>query len=268
MNSQRVARRLGMTEGRRVQFHGYEHCVFELASAAKRVERALRVTTATGRSASSTPASAASRCCARSVALPAEDLIYLADSAYTPYGDRPAAVITERSIAMVTAARARRRQGGRRGLQYGDRDRGRCAARPVQLPIVAIEPAVKPRRSHAIGRGRRAGDDADAGQRAVLEAGGDACGGRSRGDAAVAGSGRARRGGGAVHRGDASLVEQIRQAAPRQRRRHDRPRMHALSVSQRGHSGCGRAERHGDRSSRRRCARAAPPPRGRRSAGS
>ena len=34
--------------------------------------------------------------------LPAEDLIYLADSAYTPYGDRPAAVITERAITMVT----------------------------------------------------------------------------------------------------------------------------------------------------------------------
>jgi len=31
VNSQRVAQRLGMTEGRRVQFHGYEHCVFELA---------------------------------------------------------------------------------------------------------------------------------------------------------------------------------------------------------------------------------------------
>jgi len=31
--SQRVALRLGMTEGRRVQFHGYEHCVFEIARA-------------------------------------------------------------------------------------------------------------------------------------------------------------------------------------------------------------------------------------------
>lgn len=29
--SQRVARRIGMTEGRRVMFHGYEHCVFEIA---------------------------------------------------------------------------------------------------------------------------------------------------------------------------------------------------------------------------------------------
>jgi hypothetical protein len=42
INSQRVALRLGMSEGRRVQFHGYEHCVFELASPerAKQVERA------------------------------------------------------------------------------------------------------------------------------------------------------------------------------------------------------------------------------------
>jgi [ribosomal protein S5]-alanine N-acetyltransferase len=40
--SQRVARRIGMTEGRRVQFHGYEHCVFELANPAraKQAERA------------------------------------------------------------------------------------------------------------------------------------------------------------------------------------------------------------------------------------
>jgi RimJ/RimL family protein N-acetyltransferase len=42
VNSQRVARRLGMSESRRVQFHGYEHCVFELANPdrAKPVERA------------------------------------------------------------------------------------------------------------------------------------------------------------------------------------------------------------------------------------
>jgi RimJ/RimL family protein N-acetyltransferase len=33
--SQRVALRLGMTEGRRVQFHGYEHCVFEISRTAQ-----------------------------------------------------------------------------------------------------------------------------------------------------------------------------------------------------------------------------------------
>jgi [ribosomal protein S5]-alanine N-acetyltransferase len=31
--SQRVARRLGMTDRRHVQFHGFEHCVFEIAKA-------------------------------------------------------------------------------------------------------------------------------------------------------------------------------------------------------------------------------------------
>jgi [ribosomal protein S5]-alanine N-acetyltransferase len=31
LNSQRVARRLGMIDRRRVMFHGFEHCVFEIA---------------------------------------------------------------------------------------------------------------------------------------------------------------------------------------------------------------------------------------------
>ena len=77
-------------------------------------------------------------------ALPAEDLIYLADSAYTPYGDRPSKVITERSIAMVTLLE---REGVKAvvvacntatGIAV-DALRARFA-----MPIVAIEPAVKP----------------------------------------------------------------------------------------------------------------------------
>jgi glutamate racemase len=80
--------------------------------------------------------------------LPAEDLIYLADSAYTPYGDRPSAVITERSIAMVTLLE---RQGVKAvvvacntatGIAV-DALRARFA-----MPIVAIEPAVKPAAAH------------------------------------------------------------------------------------------------------------------------
>jgi glutamate racemase len=76
--------------------------------------------------------------------LPAEDLIYLADSAYTPYGDRPAAVIIERSIAMVTLLE---REGVKAvvvacntatGIAV-DALRARFA-----MPIIAIEPAVKP----------------------------------------------------------------------------------------------------------------------------
>ena len=106
MNSQRVAQRLGMTEGRRVQFHGYEHCVFELPALSKRVERAVLVTTS-DRPVGVFDSGVGGVSVLREIrrVLPAEDLIYLADSAYTPYGDRPAAVITERSIAMVSAAR-------------------------------------------------------------------------------------------------------------------------------------------------------------------
>jgi glutamate racemase len=80
--------------------------------------------------------------------LPAEDLIYLADSEYTPYGDRPAALITERSIAMVTMLE---REGVKAvvvacntatGIAV-DTLRARFA-----VPIVAIEPAVKPAAAH------------------------------------------------------------------------------------------------------------------------
>jgi glutamate racemase len=76
--------------------------------------------------------------------LPAEDLIYLADSAYTPYGDRPAAVITERSIAMVTLLE---REGVKAVVVACNTATGIAVdalrAR-FTLPIVAIEPAVKP----------------------------------------------------------------------------------------------------------------------------
>jgi len=76
--------------------------------------------------------------------LPAEDLIYLADSAYTPYGDRPAAVITERSIAMV---RLLEREDVKAVVVACNTATGIAvdALRAAfALPIVAIEPAVKP----------------------------------------------------------------------------------------------------------------------------
>jgi glutamate racemase len=77
-------------------------------------------------------------------ALPCEDLIYLADSAYTPYGDRPATVITERSIAMVTLLE---REGVKAVVVACNTATGIAVdalrAR-FSMPIVAIEPAVKP----------------------------------------------------------------------------------------------------------------------------
>lgn len=76
--------------------------------------------------------------------LPAEDLIYLADSAYTPYGDRPAAIIIERSIAMVSLLE---REGVKAVVVACNTATGVAVdtlrAR-FSLPIVAIEPAVKP----------------------------------------------------------------------------------------------------------------------------
>jgi glutamate racemase len=76
--------------------------------------------------------------------LPGEDLIYVADSEYTPYGDRPAAVIIERSIAMVQFLVDQRAKAvvvacnTATGIAV-DMLRARFA-----MPIVAIEPAVKP----------------------------------------------------------------------------------------------------------------------------
>jgi glutamate racemase len=77
-------------------------------------------------------------------ALPFEDLIYLADSAYTPYGDRPAALIIERSMAMVTLLE---REGVKAVVVACNTATGIAvdALRATfALPIVAIEPAVKP----------------------------------------------------------------------------------------------------------------------------
>jgi glutamate racemase len=76
--------------------------------------------------------------------LPAEDLIYLADSAYTPYGDRPAPLITERSVAMVTLLE---REGVKAIVVACNTATGVAVdtvRRRFTLPIVAIEPAVKP----------------------------------------------------------------------------------------------------------------------------
>ena len=76
--------------------------------------------------------------------LPADDLIYLADSAYTPYGDRPAAVIIERSIAMVTLLE---REGVKAVVVACNTATGvavEALRARFAMPIVAIEPAVKP----------------------------------------------------------------------------------------------------------------------------
>jgi len=80
--------------------------------------------------------------------LPAEDLIYVADSKYAPYGDRSPAFITERSIAMVQFLE---RLGAKAVVVACNTATGVAVdalrAR-FTMPIVAVEPAVKPAASH------------------------------------------------------------------------------------------------------------------------
>jgi glutamate racemase len=75
--------------------------------------------------------------------LPAEELIYVADSAYAPYGDKPIEEIQDRAFRIVEflIASTPRRSSC---LQHGHGRRGRSLRARWSLPFVAIEPAVKP----------------------------------------------------------------------------------------------------------------------------
>ena len=76
--------------------------------------------------------------------LPSEDLIYVADSAHAPYGDRPAEYVQRRAEVIVEFLRA---QGAKAIVVACNTATGIAVdwlrAR-FDLPIVAIEPAVKP----------------------------------------------------------------------------------------------------------------------------
>lgn len=77
-------------------------------------------------------------------ALPHEDLIYAADSAYAPYGDRDAEAVGERCEAVTEALLAR----GAKAIVVACNTAtalavGRLRAR-FTVPVVAMEPAIKP----------------------------------------------------------------------------------------------------------------------------
>ena len=76
--------------------------------------------------------------------LPSEDLIYVADSGYAPYGDRTAEYVQERAIAMAEFLIAR----GAKAIVVACNTATGIAVDALRarfdLPIVAIEPAVKP----------------------------------------------------------------------------------------------------------------------------
>ena len=76
--------------------------------------------------------------------LPAEDLLYVADSAHAPYGDRDAAFIRERALAIVE----RLNEVPVKAVVVACNTATGLAVDALRarysLPIVAIEPAVKP----------------------------------------------------------------------------------------------------------------------------
>jgi len=80
--------------------------------------------------------------------LPSEDLIYVADSGYAPYGDRPAEYVQARAVAMVEFLE---RQGAKAVVVACNTATGiaiDALRAQFGLPIIAIEPAVKPAVAH------------------------------------------------------------------------------------------------------------------------
>jgi glutamate racemase len=76
--------------------------------------------------------------------LPAEDLIYVADSGYAPYGDRPAAYIVERTTQIARFLVG----AGVKAIAVACNTATVVAVKSLRgwcpVPVVAIEPAIKP----------------------------------------------------------------------------------------------------------------------------
>ena len=76
-------------------------------------------------------------------ALPAEDLLYVADTAYCPYGDRPDAEVRERALAV---GRYLEKRGGKLIVVACNTATGAALEdlrAAVSVPVVGLEPAVK-----------------------------------------------------------------------------------------------------------------------------
>jgi glutamate racemase len=76
--------------------------------------------------------------------LPAEDLLYVADTANAPYGDRDAAFIRERALAIVSRLMEERVKAVVVACNTATGLAVDALRERYELPIVAIEPAVKP----------------------------------------------------------------------------------------------------------------------------
>jgi glutamate racemase len=84
--------------------------------------------------------------------LPAENLIYVADSGYAPYGDRPEEYVRRRAIAVMEFLRSK----GAKAVVVACNTATGIAVDALRdrynVPIVAIEPAVKPAAAHTQSR--------------------------------------------------------------------------------------------------------------------
>ena len=89
--------------------------------------------------------------------LPAEDIVYLADSAHAPYGERAEAFVVQRALAMAKQLCS---QHGIKALVVACNTATAAAIHALRaahptLPIVGVEPALKPAarssRTHRIG---------------------------------------------------------------------------------------------------------------------
>ncbi|HKQ30153.1 MAG TPA: glutamate racemase [Burkholderiales bacterium] len=80
--------------------------------------------------------------------LPGEDLLYIADSAHVPYGDKPATFIERRSFAIVEFLR----DTGAKAIVVACNTATSAAVTALRerfsFPIVGMEPAVKPALAH------------------------------------------------------------------------------------------------------------------------
>jgi glutamate racemase len=76
--------------------------------------------------------------------LPAEELIYVADSAYAPYGDKPVEAIQERAFHIVEALLAQQVKAIVVACNTATGVAVEALRARWSLPFVAIEPAVKP----------------------------------------------------------------------------------------------------------------------------
>jgi len=76
--------------------------------------------------------------------LPHEHLLYVADSGYAPYGDRPRPFIVDRSIAIADFLIAQRAKAIVVACNTATAVAVEALRAKYTLPIVAIEPAVKP----------------------------------------------------------------------------------------------------------------------------